>query len=410
MSAGLSRGRRWSLALVATATMSVSYVDRQALAVLAPTVTAALSIDDAHYGALASAFSIAYLVGAPLAGRAVDRFGARVALPFAVLVWSLVAGAHSLAAGFASLFLLRILLGLAEAPSFPGAAQTVHRALAPADRPRGFGVLFMGSSIGSVIAPPLATFLLVRFHSWRAAFVGTAIVGLAWVPIWIHLTGRPEARALLAHRGNEPEPATTRRDLAGLVTSAPVVRAMAMVLAMAPIMAFALLWGSKLLVARYGVPQASVGRWLWAPPLIYDLGSYVCGHLVAGRPSRARPLVGAALIAATTMALLPLATTPLAAIIVISIALAGVGGAFALLTSEMLASVPRERVSTAAGITAAAQSIAYVVSSPLVGVSVQRTHGYALAAVVLAAWSAPGTLYWILARGSVESGQVAEPK
>ena len=63
--AGLSRRGAWALALVATFTMAVSYVDRQTLAVLAPTVTESLGISEQGYGWLVSAFSLAYLVGAP---------------------------------------------------------------------------------------------------------------------------------------------------------------------------------------------------------------------------------------------------------------------------------------------------------------------------------------------------------
>ena len=73
---------------------------------------------------------MAYLVGAPLAGVVVDRLGARRGFAAAVVVWSVVAGAHALATSFASLFALRVLLGAAESPSFPAAAQAIRRALA----------------------------------------------------------------------------------------------------------------------------------------------------------------------------------------------------------------------------------------------------------------------------------------
>ncbi len=154
----LSSGHAWALALVATFTMSVSYVDRQTLAALAPTVTRELHIDDTHYGFLLSAFSIAYLLGTPIAGRLVDIVGARRGLFGAVLVWSVVAALHALVPSFAVLFTLRIALGLAEAPSFPGAAQTVHRVLPPTERARGLGILFTGSSFGAMLAPKLAAF------------------------------------------------------------------------------------------------------------------------------------------------------------------------------------------------------------------------------------------------------------
>ena len=58
----LSPALRWALVLVATSTMAVSYVDRQAVAALAPTITKDLAISDASYGLLGSAFSMAYLV------------------------------------------------------------------------------------------------------------------------------------------------------------------------------------------------------------------------------------------------------------------------------------------------------------------------------------------------------------
>src|SRR5262245_36430369 len=132
----LSRRRAWAVALVATFTMAVSYVDRQTLAVLAPAVCKALDINDTEYGWLASAFSIAYLVGAPRAGRLIDRTGSPRGLLWGVLIWSVVAALHALAPGFAVLFMLRILLGLAEAPSFPGAAQTIHRVLPAEERAR----------------------------------------------------------------------------------------------------------------------------------------------------------------------------------------------------------------------------------------------------------------------------------
>src|SRR5271155_4834929 len=89
--ASLSRPAAWALALTATLTMAVSYVDRQTLSAIAPSVQAALGFDDAHYGDLASAFAVAYLVGAPIAGRVIDRVGARRGLLGAVLVWSAVA-------------------------------------------------------------------------------------------------------------------------------------------------------------------------------------------------------------------------------------------------------------------------------------------------------------------------------
>ena len=54
---------RWSVALAAAFALSASYIDRQALSLLAPTVRDALGIDHRGYGALTGAFSMAFLDG-----------------------------------------------------------------------------------------------------------------------------------------------------------------------------------------------------------------------------------------------------------------------------------------------------------------------------------------------------------
>ena len=64
----VSRQTAWLVAMVATLTMTVSYIDRATLAVLAPTVTKVLDISETEYSWLPSAFSIAYLVATPASG------------------------------------------------------------------------------------------------------------------------------------------------------------------------------------------------------------------------------------------------------------------------------------------------------------------------------------------------------
>ena len=186
-SAPYARSGGWAVAVAATLGMSVSYIDRQTLAAIAPAVRSALTIDHTQFGWLLSAFSMAYLVGAPAAGVVVDRLGARRGFAVAVVVWSVVAGAHALVTSFAMLFALRVLLGAAEAPSFPAAAQAIRRSLPPSRRSAAYGLLFTGSSVGAMIAAPLAL-SIEGSYGFRAAFLGTAVVGLAWIPLWLGIT------------------------------------------------------------------------------------------------------------------------------------------------------------------------------------------------------------------------------
>jgi ACS family hexuronate transporter-like MFS transporter len=396
----LSTRRGWAVALVATLAMSVSYLDRQVLAVLAPTVTSELGIGEVAYGWLAAAFSMAYLVGAPLAGRLIAHVGARSGLSAAVLVWSLVAAAHALVPSYWPLFALRIALGMAEAPSFPGAVTSVQRVLPAAQRARGFGVLLTGSSVGAALAPLLATGLGSRF-GWRGAFLGTALIGLGWVPLWWLVTGEARTRRALAplEPGDAPKPSVwaALRDPA-------VQRSCMATLAAAPSIAFMLLWGAKYLTAEFQLPQQELASYLMVPPVLYDLGAILFGDFASrrtrktGRPGVERWLFGLAAALVLVLALAPLARTPALAVTLVGIAVAGGGAVFALLTAEVLARVRPELVSIAPGVTAATQSLAYVIANPLIGWGVERTGGYALDCVVVALWIVPGALLWIVWR------------
>jgi MFS transporter, ACS family, hexuronate transporter len=400
----LTRWQAWSLSLAATFTMAISYLDRQMLAVMAPTITATLQISETRYGFLASAFSIAYLVGAPLAGRWVDKIGARRGLLIAVLVWSLVAAVHSTAMGFYSLFLLRIGLGLAESPSFPGATQIVHRAMPANERARALGLVFTGSSFGAMVAPLLARWLHHTW-GWRSTFVGTAIVGLSWVPMWLYLTRSAQIRKVL----DQPlQPVVANKEVVPdvstweLMTTPAVMRTMGAVLAFSPPVAFVLLWSSKYLVFQFHLTQQEVTSFLWVPPLMFDLGSILFGDLASRLSKRnadsdrgVRILFGCATFFTLLLVTLSYAQTPWRAMILAGLCLMGTGGAFALFSVEMISNVPSNRVSSAGGITAATQSIAYMIATPLMGWSIDRFGSYQPLLWALGLWCLPGACLWI---------------
>ena len=75
---------------------------------------------------------------------------------------------------------------MAEAPTFPAAAQAISRALPVAQRGRANGLVVAAIGLGSAIAPPLISFLMLRW-GWRAALMVSSLpalaVGCAWM--WI---------------------------------------------------------------------------------------------------------------------------------------------------------------------------------------------------------------------------------
>ena len=379
--------------------MTVSYIDRATFGVLAPSVTEALKISETEYGWLQSAFAVAYLIATPLAGWWIDRAGARRGLVASVLVWSVVAGLHAVVPTFGVLFALRIALGFAEGPSFPGSAQTVQRVLAAGDRERGFGVLFTGSSIGGMLVPPVAAFLF-GIAGWRGAFLGTAVIGLAWVPLWIAITGQLAVRAKL----DAPREVTAapRPRFVDLVRHPLMLRALVAILAVAPIVGFLQAWGAKYLVRAFQLGQKDVGGYLWLPPLALDVGAIAFGHFASrqrrGEGVPPRLLFALALAMVASFALLPLAATPWTGIAVIAVAMCGGGAIYTLVTADLLGRVPSSSIAFAGGILAGAQSLSHIVAGPLVGGSVAATSSFDTVAVTLGVWALPGAIAWLLWR------------
>src|SRR5205807_730550 len=156
----------------------INYVDRATLAVGLPLIRQDLGFSLAESGWLLSAFLWAYAFAQLPTGALVDRAGSRLMLAVALGVWSLAQGLGGLVRNFGQFIAVRVLLGVGEAPQFPTCARVVadwfHR------RERGFatGVWNCSSSLGTAIAAPLLTFLMVHF-GWRWMFGLMGLAGLS---------------------------------------------------------------------------------------------------------------------------------------------------------------------------------------------------------------------------------------
>jgi sugar phosphate permease len=183
-----------------------------------------------------------------------------------------------------------------------------------------------------------------------------------------------------------------------------MVRALCAILAVAPIFALAQSWGAKYLAREFGIAQEHVGRYLWMPPLLFDGAALLFGDLASRqtRPEGAPPrmLFAVGIVLALVIGLLPMAASPWNAMTVIGVSMAGGGIVYTLTLADVLSRVPPTSVSFAGGIVASAQSVAQIIANPLIGLSVDRTHSYTIASIVLAAWALPGCLVWMLVRPS----------
>src|SRR5438034_10077014 len=171
----------------------ISYIDRNTLALLIPTIMKETHLSAEQYGFIVSAFSIAYMISNPLWGRLLDRMGLRIGMLVAVSFWTAASMSHALAAGFLSFAIARTALGFGEGATFPGGLRVVVQTLRPAEQARGLAVAYSGGSLGAIITPLIVTPIFLLW-GWRPAFLFTGAIGFAWLVVWFFLVRLPRVR------------------------------------------------------------------------------------------------------------------------------------------------------------------------------------------------------------------------
>jgi MFS transporter, ACS family, aldohexuronate transporter len=117
--------RRWSIAVLITAAIAISYFDRQTLPVAVKAIQEEIPIPDQQFGDLTAVFLAAYAIMYMVGGKLVDMLGTRRAFFFVMIGWSLACASHGLANGILFFAVCRFLLGLGEGGGFPAATKAV---------------------------------------------------------------------------------------------------------------------------------------------------------------------------------------------------------------------------------------------------------------------------------------------
>jgi ACS family hexuronate transporter-like MFS transporter len=309
---------RWFILGIFVLSTTISYLDRQILAALAPTVQAEFSLSDAQYGLLLTAFSIPYAAVAPFAGLLIDRIGLNRAIAIAVALWSCAGIATGLTTGLPSLVVCRALLGVAEAAGIPAVGKAIAIYVKPGERAVGHAMNQAAVAMGWMIAPILATGFSLP-GTWRTRFIITGALGLLWVPVWL-ITGR-----------NGP-PVVRSLALAPFRDRRLWIFAAANCLNGIPYSIWSN-WTTKYLVTVFGLTAAAANTFAWIPPIFAMLGGFACGWAsmrlvrrgVSPQLARYRVCVVCSIVALSGLAL-PLAPSPVLAAAGISLSMGAIAG------------------------------------------------------------------------------------
>lgn len=193
----------WKVCVFLLFATALSYLDRQALSIVAPVVSAELSLDNSELGLLLSAFFYSYAIMHLFVGWILDRYNIRVTYALFVALWSLSQIFSGLARGFSGLFTARLMLGTFEAAGQTGAARIIARILPGKDRALANGIMMSGGSLGAMIAGPLMIGL-ANSIGWRIGFIMLGGVGLLWATGWILWFRPPEGILQSSIRKDQP--------------------------------------------------------------------------------------------------------------------------------------------------------------------------------------------------------------
>ncbi len=176
-------GRRWRIGGVLALGVLINYFDRVALPVAVPQLQHDFTLNAGQVGLLLSAFAWSYGGLQIPVGMVLDRYGVKSVGRLSAGLWGVASAITAFATGYWSLFVGRLLLGIAEAPSFPASSKATGYWFPR--RERGFATAIFDASqkFGNVVGVPLVAYAIFTF-GWRAGFVVTAVFSFAYFIIF----------------------------------------------------------------------------------------------------------------------------------------------------------------------------------------------------------------------------------
>jgi ACS family hexuronate transporter-like MFS transporter len=276
--------RWWICGLLFIAT-TINYVDRQTLGMLNKEVLQKeIGWDDIGFAWILFAFQVAYAVMFTVSGRLLDRFGVRVGMIWAVVVWSLAAIGHAFASSTLGFAIARFCLGLGEAANFPASVKAVAEWFPKRQRALANGVFNSGTNVGVMLS--FGIVWISQAFGWQAAFILTGAIGFLWLGLWAWLYRAPaehprlsaEEKALILS-DNEPAPKNATLPWTALLRYKQAWAFFLAKMMTDPVWWFYLYWLPSYLSKERGVTGVTGATYLLAPYTAATVGGVLAGWL-----------------------------------------------------------------------------------------------------------------------------------
>jgi len=181
---------RWMILAMLFAITTINYADRATISIAGPEIKKELGLSAVQMGFIFSAFAWSYVVAQLPGGWLLDRFGSKITYFFSIFLWStftLFTGAAGFVTGGAAvalLFALRLLVGAAEAPSFPGNSRIASAWFPTNERGLAAAIFNSAQYFATVLFAPIMGWL-VHSYDWHSVFYVMGSLGILMAFLWL---------------------------------------------------------------------------------------------------------------------------------------------------------------------------------------------------------------------------------
>ncbi|PEI04865.1 MFS transporter [Pantoea agglomerans] len=379
------RNLRWWMLGMFLLGVTVNYITRNSLGILAPELKTSLNMTTEQYSWVVAAFQLAYTLFQPICGWLIDVIGLKMGFLICALIWSLTCLLHAGAGSWLHLALLRFVMGASEAAATPANAKAIGDWFPKKERPVAAGWAGVGFSIGAMLAPPIIYVAHITF-GWQGAFLLTGGLGLLWVGLWWWGYHSPESHPRLS----DDERAFINQDNEATGEKLPFFTALKVIgkekkfygiaipaFLAEPAWAVLSFWVPLYLANERGMDLKQIVMFAWLPFLAADLGSVASGYLTRiyvrwFGMTRVNSIVASSVTGALLMvslALMTLVKDPWLAIALIAVGGFGHQVISCMLSALVVERFDRRQMATVNGMRGSCAWIASFIFSLIIGVT-----------------------------------------
>jgi MFS transporter, ACS family, glucarate transporter len=180
---------------------TVNYADRATLSITGSSIQKAMHITPVEMGYVFSSFAWAYVIAQIPGGWLLDRFGSKRVYACSIFFWSILTACQGLVAalpiGMAviTLFILRFLVGAAEAPAFPGNSRLTAAWFPTAERGTASAIFNSSQYFAAVLFTPIMGWI-THTYGWPHVFYAMGALGVVITGIWLKTIYAPRQHPL----------------------------------------------------------------------------------------------------------------------------------------------------------------------------------------------------------------------